>query len=101
MELGEQGGQLDLLNNLLKEDSASPATVLVTGRANVLEYVPTATGGDINQNGVVNLPEQDAGGGAEVTSSDSESESPTRADAVDPVLANRANRISFTANMAQ
>ena len=46
------------------------------------------------------MPEQDAGGGTEVTSSDSESESPTRADALDPALANRENRISFTANMA-
>ena len=43
---------MDLLDNLLREDSASPATVPATGRANALEYVPTATRGDINQNGV-------------------------------------------------
>ena len=60
----------------LREDSANLAAVLVTGRANVLEFVHTAT------------------------SSDSESESPTRADVLDPALANRANRVSFTANMA-
>ena len=49
---------------------------------------------------MVNLPEQEAGGGPEATSSESEGESPTRADALDPALANRANRVSFMANMA-
>ena len=48
----------------------------------------------------MNLPEQDAGGGTEATSSESECESPTRANALDPALANRANRVSFMANKA-
>ena len=47
------------------------------------------------------MPGQDAGGVTEATSSDSESESPTRADVPDPAMANRANRVSFAiANMA-
>ena len=105
LDLEVQGEQGDLEARPPREDSASLAIQSPTGRASVIESVQTATSVDIKQNGVVikirhpHLPEQDAGGGTEATSSDSESESPTRADALDPALANRANRISFTANM--
>ena len=50
----------------------------------------------------VDMPVGDAGGmTGEATSSDSESESPTRGDIQDQGMANRANRVNFaTANMA-
>ena len=53
MDLEVQGEQWDLEAKPLREDSANLAAVLVTGRANVLESVHTATSVDINQNGVV------------------------------------------------
>ena len=47
------------------------------------------------------MPGWDARGVTGATSSDSESESPTRGDIQDPAMANRANRVSFAiANMA-
>ena len=53
LDLEVQGEQGDLVVKYLREDSANLAAVLVTGRANVLEFVHTALSVDINQNGVV------------------------------------------------
>ena len=47
--LGVQG---DLVDKYLSEDFSNLAAVLVTGRANVLEFVHTVLSVDINQNGV-------------------------------------------------
>ena len=53
LDLEVQGEQGDLVVKYLREDSANLAAVLVTGRANVLEFVHTALSVDVNQNGVV------------------------------------------------
>ena len=52
MDLEEQGDPEEQ-DKLFREDSANLAAVLVTGRANVLEFVHTVLSVDINQNGVV------------------------------------------------
>ena len=50
-ESSEQGEEWDLEAKPLREDSANLAAVLVTGRANVLEFVHIVLNVDISLNG--------------------------------------------------